>query len=209
MCTSFYIRHDEKEIKEIIEWFQDSFLFRKFVKAGKEVKTSGEIRPTNVVPVIALNRNGERTAFPMQWGFHLNDRSPLINARTETAAEKPTFKKAWAGHRCVVPASWYFEWEHLIGDDGKKKTGAKYMIRPKGSDLTWLCGLYRMEDGLPAFTVLTREPSSELRQIHDRMPLILPKEKIGDWIDPDADPRELLPFSLTDMVFEEAVYKKL
>lgn len=199
MCTSFYIRHDEKEIKEIIEWLQGSLLFRKFIEAGKEVKTCGEIRPTNIVSVIATSRDRKRTMFPMQWGFHLNGRSPLVNARTETAAEKPTFKEAWAKHRCIIPASWYFEWEHLIADNGRKKTGAKYSIRPKGSDMTWLCGLYRMEDGLPAFTVLTREPSAELRRIHDRMPLILPKEKIGDWIDPDADPRELLQYSLTDM----------
>ena len=166
--------------------------------------TCGEIRPTNVVPVIAMSRDGKQTAFPMQWGFLLSGRSPLVNARTETAAEKPTFKEAWARHRCIIPASWYFEWEHTIDEAGKKKTGAKYIIRPKDSGMTWLCGLYRMEDGLPAFTVLTREPSEELRSIHDRMPLILPKERIGEWIDPDSYPSKLLRYSLTDMVFEEA-----
>ena len=204
MCTRFYIRRDEREIKEIIERIQGSLLFRRFIEAGKEVVVCGEIRPTNVVPVIATNRDGKQTAFPMQWGFQLNGRSPLVNARSESAATKPTFREAWAKHRCIIPASWYFEWEHLIDDAGKKKTGAKYMIRPKEPGMTWLCGLYRLEDGLPAFTVLTREPSTELGRIHERMPLILPKERIGDWIDPDHDPAELLRYSLTDMVFEEA-----
>ena len=204
MCTRFYIRRDEREIKEIIERIQGTLLFQRFIEAGKEIMTCGEIRPTNVVPVIATNREGKRTAFPMQWGFPLPGRSPLINARSETAAEKTTFKEAWAKHRCIIPASWYFEWEHLRDDNGKKTTGAKLMIRPKDSGLTWLCGLYRMENGLPVFTVLTREPSEELRRIHDRMPLILPKEKIGYWIDPDSNPRELLQYSLTDMIFEEA-----
>ena len=204
MCTRFYIRRDEREMREIIERIQGSFLFQRFVEEGKEVVTCGEIRPTNVVPVIAMSRDGKQTAFPMQWGFLLSGRSPLVNARTETAAEKPTFKEAWARHRCIIPASWYFEWEHTIDEAGKKKTGAKYMIRPKDSGMTWLCGLYRMEDGLPAFTVLTRQPSEELSRIHDRMPLIMPQEKIGEWIDPDSDPSKLLRYSLTDMVFEEA-----
>ena len=205
MCTRFYIKHDEKEIKELVEAIQGSLLFRKFFEAGKEIVTRGEIRPTNVVPVIASNREGRRTAFPMQWGFNIAGRSPILNARTETAAVKPTFKEAWAKHRCAIPASWYYEWEHLISETGKKKTGAKYAIRPKNAGVTWLCGLYRIEDGLPAFTVLTREPSAELKKLHDRMPLILPEERIGDWIAPDIDPADLLQYSLTDMAIEEAV----
>ena len=79
------------------------------------------------------------------------------------------------------------------------------MIQPKNSNMTWLCGLYRMEDGFPAFTVLTRDPAGELCKIHDRMPLILPQDKIDAWIDPNTKPEELLQFSLTDMVVEKAV----
>jgi hypothetical protein len=44
-----------------------------------------------------------------------------MNARTETAPVKPTFKEAWASHRCIIPASWYYEWEHLTGNDGRKR----------------------------------------------------------------------------------------
>ena len=103
----------------------------------------------------------------------------------------------------MIPASWYFEWEHLIGNSGQKKTGDKYMIQPKNATMTWLCGLYRIENELPVFTVLTREPTEELRQIHDRMPLILPKDLIEVWIRPDTKPEDLLPYALTDMVFEK------
>ena len=122
----------------------------------------------------------------------------------ETAAEKPTFRDAWKSHRCIVPASWYFEWAHLKSPDGKEKTGDKYLIQPAGSSLTWLCGLYRFEGEYPVFTILTREPSEELAQIHDRMPLILPKEQIDEWIRPNAKPVKLLAFALTDMVMEKA-----
>ena len=205
MCTRFYIEPETKEMKEIIAQAKQSLLYQRFIEIGKPVLTSGEIRPTNVVSVIAPNRDGKGTVFPMQWGFQFPGRSPLVNARSETAAEKPAFKEAWAKHRCIIPASWYYEWEHLRSNTGKKKAGAKYMIQPKDSSMTWLCGLYRMEEGLPAFTVLTRDPAGELRKIHDRMPLILPQEKIDAWIDPNTKPEELLQFSLTDMVIEKAV----
>ena len=128
----------------------------------------------------------------------------MINARTETAAEKPTFQESWERRRCVIPVSWYFEWEHLIGNTGQKKTGDKYMIQPRGSSVTWLCGLYRIENNLPVFTILTREPGEEHRKTHDRMPLILPEDRIDQWIRPDTKPEELLPYTLTDMIFEKS-----
>ena len=78
------------------------------------------------------------------------------------------------------------------------------MIQPAGASITYLCGLYRFEDDLPVFTILTREPSEELKEIHDRMPLILSGDMINDWINIDTDPYKLLPLSLTDMVFEPA-----
>ena len=165
------------------------------------ITTYGEVRPTNIVPVIASNRAGARAVFPMKWGF--TGRTLLMNARTETAPVKATFKDAWTSHRCIVPASWYYEWEHLTGNDGRKRTGAKYLIQPKGSDMTWLCGLYRIENGLPVFVVLTREPGDGIRFIHDRMPLIMPGDCVNDWIKPNVKPEELLDAALTDMVYEK------
>lgn len=69
--------------------------------------------------------------------------------------------------------------------------------------MTWLCGLYRMEDNLPHFVVLTRDPVGELAAIHDRMPLMMPRDMIDAWIDPDADPASLLSGALTDMIIEK------
>ena len=139
----------------------------------------------------------------MKWGF--TGRTLLMNARTETASTKATFKDAWASHRCTVPASWYFEWEHIKGNDGKKRTGDKYLIQPKGSPMTWLCGLYRIENGMPVFVILTREPGEEIRFIHDRMPLILPGGYVDGWIRPDAKPEDLVESAITEMVFEKVV----
>ena len=177
-------------------------LAHKFLVAGSGVTTSGEVRPTNVVPVIAPNKDGKRTVFPMRWGFRIPGRSLVVNARTETAAVRPTFRESWKQHRCVIPASWYFEWEHLDAPGGKTKTGDKFAIQPRGQSVTWLCGLYRMEDGFPAFTVLTREPSDDVRRIHDRMPLILPEEMTDAWISPDNKPEDIIRYAVTDLVME-------
>ena len=199
MCCRYWA-DESPELREIVEEMNGSPLVSKWQKTTG-ITTYGEVRPTNVVPVIASNRSGERSVFPMKSGF--TGRTLLVNARTETASTKATFKNAWASHRCIVPASWYFEWEHIILNDGRKKTGQKYLLQPKGSTMTWLCGLYRIEEGLPVFVVLTREPGEEIRFIHDRMPLILPKELINPWIHPDTRPEELLGEALTDMVYEK------
>lgn len=204
MCTRFYVEPDTEEIRDVIAEVQKSLLANKFIRAGNAVLTSGEIRPTNVVPVIASDRRGKRASFPMKWGFQIPDRSLIVNARTETAAQKPTFKEAWEKHRCIIPATWYYEWEHLIGNTGQKKTGNKYMIQPLGSSMTWLAGLYRIENGLPVFAVLTKEPTKALSLIHDRMPLILPKYLIDAWINPDSRPEDLLRYALSEMVLEKA-----
>ena len=200
MCCRYWAE-ESPELREIVEEMNRSPLVEKWQKTTA-VKSYGEIRPTDVVPVIAPNRNGERAVYPMKWGYY-SGRTLLLNARMETAAEKPTFRDDWARHRCIVPASWYFEWEHIPGKDGRKRTGDKYMIQPKDSAVTWLCGLYRIESGMPVFVVLTREPGEEIRFIHDRMPLIMPDKLVNEWIRPGIRPEELLPYALTEMVFEK------
>jgi len=203
MCCRYWA-DDSPEIREIVEEMNRSPIVEKWQQTTG-ITTYGEIRPTNVVPVIASRKSGEKGVFPMKWGF--SGRTLLINARVETAAQKPTFKEAWEAHRCIVPASWYYEWEHITGNDGRKRTGDKYLIQPKGSAMTWLCGLYRIENGLPVFVVLTREPGEGIRFIHDRMPLIMPGEYVDEWIKPGAKPEELIEASLTNMVYEKVVEK--
>ena len=64
------------------------------------------------------------------------------------------------------------------------------------------CGLYRMEKGLPTFVILTKEPSEEIRFIHDRMPLIMPQSFVSDWIKPENSPADLLKEAENDMIYE-------
>ncbi|MCR5467247.1 MAG: SOS response-associated peptidase [Lachnospiraceae bacterium] len=206
MCTRYALEKDLPELKEIADEVLQSLLAQRFVAThARPIVTSGEVRPTDIVPVIAPNAKGLKTVFPMQWGFlNKDNKRTLFNARVETAGEKPTFKDAWQSHRCIIPASYYFEWAHFKSPDGREKTGDKYAIQPSGCTLTWLCGLYRIENGYPVFVILTKEPTVELAKIHDRMPLMLPKDRIEDWINPSSNPEELLSYALTDMIIEKA-----
>ena len=210
MCCRYYMEMSP-ELRPIVERARNSSLAGKMVHdLGRPVKTEGEVRPTDIAPVIATGRNGQPSVFPMIWGFSAPDKEntkrsqPLINARSETAAEKPTFSDCWARRRCIIPCSYYFEWEHLKKPDGSSRTGEKYIIQPEGATTTWLAGLYRMEGGFPHFTVLTRDSSEALLKLHDRMPVVLPDSLITAWIRPDTDPNALIGRALTEMVFEKA-----
>ena len=199
MCSRYWTE-ESPELRAIVEQMNRSPLVGKWQNTTA-VKTYGEMRPTDVVPVIAPNRSGERAVYPMKWGY--TGKSLLINARSETAADKPTFRDDWARHRCIIPASWYYEWEHVPTPSGKSKAGDKYAIMPKGGELTWLCGLYRLENNFPHFVILTREPGDSIAFIHDRMPFILPESKVDFWIDPERNPHMLLGSAITDVVFEK------
>ena len=213
MCGRFYVAPEDEYFRELAERISSSPLmdrFRGTLPAGANGRYSGEVAPTSVVPVLAPNRAGKQTVFPMKWGYTLpasgEKRPPLIiNARSETAAEKPLFRDSWNSRRCVIPASAYFEWEHRMGFDGKPKVGQKYRIAPVSGKRTYLAGLYRLEDGLPSFVILTRAPADDLFWMHDRMPLMLPESEVPGWISPDGKPENSLTSALTETVWEKAL----
>ncbi len=211
MCTRYYMELSP-ELRPIIEEAKRSSLGRNMVATlGRALVTEGEVRPTNIVPVIAPDPHGNRKVFPMVWGFHFPgiDR-PVVNARVESAGQKAAFQESWLRRRCIIPASWYYEWSH-VQRGGKVVPADKYAIQTPGAQVTWLAGIYRIEETesgfhYPVFTVLTRNPSQELLKIHDRMPVVLPTEAIDPWILPDASPKEIKELavrSITDMVAEK------
>lgn len=213
MCTRYLIELSP-ELRPIIEEARRSSLSKTMTeKLGRSLITQGEVRPTNMVPVIAPDQNGKQKVFPMVWGFRLPGLStPLVNARSETASRKPAFQESWLRRRCMIPASCYFEWEH-IKKGNRLVPGDKYAIRTPGQEVTWLAGLYRIEsqdDGFryPVFTVLTRDPYGDLARIHNRMPVILPPDMITAWIRPSIPEEEIRAIcsqSLTDMTIKKTV----
>ena len=208
MCCRYFIRESDPDLLPIIDAALKSPLIARFAKVRPApLVRFGEVKPTDLVAVIASDRQQKAAVFPMTWGFTVSGRSaPLINARSETASEKQSFSEAWKQHRCIIPASWYFEWQHYQGSDGKIRTGDKYAVKPRDAEIIWLAGLYRIEERngvkYPVFTVLTREPTEDLRKIHDRMPVLLPEQSVDEWISPKSDPEGVAKTALTDMVYE-------
>ena len=156
MCTRYALEKDLPELREIIDAALRSLLAQRFVDThARPVITDGEVRPTDVVPVIAPDAKGRRAVFPMQWGFLATDnRRTLFNARMETAGERPTFRDAWRSHRCIIPASYYFEWQHLKNPDGRENR--RQVCHPAR----------RLHNHLAVRTVSHRERLSGLRRAH-------------------------------------------
>jgi putative SOS response-associated peptidase YedK len=120
----------------------------------------------------------------------------MINARMETVAEKPAFKRAFAVRRCLLPADGYFEWYPTSQTNAKgKPVKQPYFIRPADGGVLAMAGLYEiwrdpsLADDDPArfrwtCTVLTTQAEDSLGHIHDRMPLMVERDRWGDWLDP-------------------------
>ena len=188
------------ELRELIREMNGSRLAERFRKEKDGIlEASGEVFPSAILPVLACNKAGEERVFPMKWGFSQNGKL-LINARTETAAMKPTFRESWQKHRCVIPVSWYYEWEH----DENKKPGRKYALQPKTGGLVMLAGLYRMEEEIPAFVILTRPAHEDLLWMHDRMPVAFSGKDAKMWIRPDITAESIIRNCITDMTWKTA-----
>ena len=197
MCGRYYI--DEDDLAEELERILEE-LNRK--NTPENLKTSGEIFPSDVVPVLANSRRQDVQPFAMRWGYSFPGGRPVINARAETAAEKPLFRDGMRQRRCLIPASSYFEWERR---DGQR---IKYAIRPAGAEMLYLAGVYHLEnhDGtvVPSFAILTRSAAPEIAFIHERMPVILPPDCARDWLKVENRADEVLRHALQEMEFQKA-----
>lgn len=136
-----------------------------------------EVRPTDLVPVIGPRR----VPIALRWGFAVSwDRRPLINARAETLAEKPTFRRC-LGNRCLVPATAFFEWAPATPDGRGRKR--RHRIARTDSALHAMVGLV---DGNGRFTIITRPATSQMAALHHRMPALLADAAAeAAWLDPD------------------------
>lgn len=148
---------------------------------GDDTWSQGEVCPTNVAPVLVSEEQGIVPAL-YTWGFPMPGR-PLINARAETAEGKPMFRESVASCRCAIPSTGFFEW------DGDKR---KYLFTLPGEDALYMAGIYTIRGGRPCFCILTAAANESMRGIHDRMPLVLEKERVKPWLEDAGAARELL-----------------
>ena len=204
VCCRYYIDDTADKLLPYITAAVQSKLEEKMVcRLARPMKVKGEIYPSDMVPVIARSNKGAVTAFPMVWGFRSPvSNTPIFNARSESAGEKPMFQDSWQAHRCVIPASYFFEWGRV--PDSKDKI--KYAIQPKCATAMWMAGLYRYEQAgdftYPVFTILTRDSVGAMAEIHERMPVILPYSQIERWVDPEEKPERFVRQAVRDLVVE-------
>ncbi len=204
MCTRYYIARDDEYLSSIGGVAREHPLYVSMrEKLGQPVKTEGEIFPGDIVPVIAVNKNGEERVFPMKWGYTFPGGKKLVlNARSESAAGRPLFSEGFLHHRCVIPASFYYEWESRQEEGGVRKI--KHIMKPQAVPLCRMAAIYRIEDGFPRFTILTREADESILYVHDRMPVIFSEEAGRAWIRPDADPAAMLGQAAGDVAVSDA-----
>ena len=146
--------------------------------------------PTQNLAVIANEAPDELRFFRWglipSWAKDASIGNKLINARAETLVEKPSFKNSFRSRRCLVPATGFFEWK-------RNADKTPYHIMLKNGDPFCFAGLWDKwvtSDGeiIHSFTIITTSPNELMEQIHDRMPVILPREQEHRWISPQPDP---------------------
>lgn len=147
------------------------------------------IAPTQSVPAIFHDGDtGRRVLKMFRWGLipswakDASIGSRLINARSETAAEKPSFRSAFRRRRCLIPATGFYEWKRLGA------TKQPYHIRMRDSALFAFAGLWERwqggeQDAVETCAILTCEPNELMSPIHNRMPVILEPSDYNLWLD--------------------------
>ncbi len=188
MCGRYTLRAPRKALTELLDVPQLPFLEPRF-----------NIAPSQPVPVVRIAAGqAERECVLVRWGLiptwakdaAIGNR--LINAHSDTAASKPAFRAAFKQRRCLVPADGFYEWMKV---DGKKQP---YLIGVGEGQPFALAGLWEawQHEGqtIESCTILTTDANERLRALHDRMPVILPKEAHALWLDPLVkDPARLVP----------------
>jgi len=177
---------------------------------GEELRPDYNVAPTKkVYAVLTRPPKGEdgtdagdpvrqlrilRWGLVPSWAKDPSIGSRMINARVETVAEKPSFRRAFAQRRCLLPADGYYEWYAAEGN-GRRGRKQPYYIHPADGSIMAMAGLYEFwrdrarpaddpEAWLVTCTIITTTAQDELGRIHDRMPMVIERDRWADWLDP-------------------------
>ncbi|HPB30253.1 MAG TPA: SOS response-associated peptidase [Candidatus Sumerlaeota bacterium] len=181
-----------RELSRLISRFR-------FILEDIEVRARYNIAPGQWVPVLFSAPDGRRL-WPMLWGLVPSwAKNPeigrgLINARAETLAEKPAFRTPFKRRRCLIPSDGFYEWKKT-----GKSPGQPYFFSLPERQLFAFAGLWDEWNGsdgsiVHSFAIITTEANDLVRNVHDRMPVILAQEDEDRWLDPALQtPRDLKP----------------
>jgi len=156
-----------------------------------EISPRFNIAPTQLAPVVRLEGDGQRQLAMLRWGLIPRwAKAPaigsrMINARSETVAEKPAFRNAFRKRRCLIPANGFYEWI-----SANQRVKQPYYIYPADHKPLVMAGLWESwhdavtSEDLATFTILTTEANAAMRQFHDRMPVFLHPHQFDQWLIP-------------------------
>lgn len=189
MCGRFALYADYKVILERFSIEQASF-------DENEYEPSYNIAPSQLIAAVVSDGNKNRLG-KLKWGLippWAKDAKigyKMINARAETAAEKPSFRNAFKKKRCLIIADSFYEWRKE--EEGK----TPMLIKMKSEEPFAFAGLWESwesPEGEPihSCSILTTKPNGVMASIHDRMPVILSKEAEKIWLDPNVQDIEML-----------------
>jgi putative SOS response-associated peptidase YedK len=170
------------------------------------------IAPTQPIAVIrAAARSGKRDLESMRWGLipkwakDSSGAARMINARGETVRTKPSFRSAFAARRALIPADGFYEWK----PQGSVKQ--PYYIQLRGEPVFGFAAVWEewqsAAEVIHSAAIITTSAHPSLAEIHDRMPVILPPERFGSWLDPDFRDFDTLESWLVPCAWKELVYR--
>ena len=188
MCGRAYATYTDEEL-------QFRYLSKKPVKLPKII-SNFNMSPTHETSAV-ISEDGEHAFKMLRWGLvphwakDVKVGYKMINARSETLAEKPSFRAAFQARRAIIPLSGFVEWKR----DGETKR--PFCIQLKDQPIMSVAGIWETwspENGaeLQTFSIITTEANSFMEKIHDRMPVILRKEDEEAWLDPKNNGSPLL-----------------
>lgn len=173
MCGRYYV--DEDTAKEIQKVIRD--LDRKLALEA------GDVHPSEQA-VVLTGKCPRLTADRMKWGFPQHDRKGLlINARAESALERITFRDSVRHRRCIIPAAHFYEWN---------KAKEKATFCREDSPALYMAGIWNHFENGDRFVILTTQANASVAPIHERMPLILEKNELENWVYEDGYAEYLL-----------------
>ncbi|NMC56185.1 MAG: SOS response-associated peptidase [Eubacteriaceae bacterium] len=172
MCGRYAFFSDEEniEIRRIAELVDKKY--------GRASMPAGEIFPTDKAVVLLSGANNSIDAAIMNWGYEgFKQNVSIINARAETADSINMFAKSMELYRCIVPSTGFYEWAKEEKDGASVKS--KYLFNLQGQNMVYMAGLYNADK---KFTIITTKANESMEKIHNRMPLIIEKKNLKDWI---------------------------
>jgi putative SOS response-associated peptidase YedK len=178
MCGRFLLMTSGRDVAEEFSLADFPELFPRY-----------NIAPTQAVLAVRAAVAGREGAL-LRWGlvpsWARDTKQAPINARAETAADKPMFRAALRKRRCLIPADGFYEWVALAGEKRKQP----HCFRPRDGRPWAFAGLWERWEGpegvVESCAILTTEANELVRPVHERMPVILPAQHWPAWLDPAA-----------------------